>query len=353
MLAIPRSLLPKAPELITFAFQPLNKRAMIPDQWYVILDSRELKRGRMLHVKRMGEDLCLWRDEQGTACCIEDKCCHRGASLSCGRLRNGKVECPFHGFVYNSDGRVSMIPAIGKNAPVPQNMRVKAYRTYETGGLIWLWWGEAGRMTEKPFFFEELKDFSYSTFKDHWKVHYSRAVENQLDVMHLPFVHRTTIGRGNKTLVNGPVVVREDELITFYVDNVADDGQTTPLKPEEIQDYEKLFHLRFHFPNIWQNYISDRIRVFAAFVPVDEEQCVVYVRYYQRMLKVPGLKQLFNFIGKITNRIILRQDKRVVITQIPVKTELRMNENLVTGDRPIVEYRKYRQFLKNRPAGGE
>lgn len=326
---------------------------MIPNQWYVILDSRELKRGRTLRVKRMGELLCLWRDEQGRACCIEDKCCHRGASLACGRVRDGKVECPFHGFVYNSDGRVSVIPANGKKAAVPQNMRVKSYRTYETGGLIWLWWGDATHMTDQPFFFEELHQFSYSTYKDHWNVHYSRAVENQLDVMHLPFVHRSTIGRGNKTLVNGPVVVREDELITFYVDNVVDDGLTVPLKPEEIRDYEKLFHLRFHFPNIWQNYISDRIRVFAAFVPVDEEHCVVYVRYYQRMLRIPGLKQLFNLIGKITNRIILRQDKRVAITQIPLKTELRMNENLVTGDRPIVEYRKYRQLLKDRIVSGE
>ena len=224
-------------------------------------------------------------------------------------------------------------------------MIVKAYFTYEAYGLIWLWWGDDEKRTPQPFFFNELESFSYSSFKDHWNVHYSRAIENQLDVVHLPFVHKTTIGRGNKTLVNGPVVVRENEMITFYVDNVVDDGKTIPLKPNDIPDYEKLFHLQFHYPNIWQNLISDKIRAFAAFVPVDEENTIVYIRYYQNMIRVPVLKQLFNYLGKLSSIIILRQDKRVVITQLPKKSTLKMDERMIMGDKPIIEYRKYRQFL--------
>jgi phenylpropionate dioxygenase-like ring-hydroxylating dioxygenase large terminal subunit len=158
-------------------------------------------------------------------------------------------------------------------------------------------------------------------------------------------VHRTTIGRGNKTLVNGPVVIRENELITFYVNNIMDDGKTVPLKPDEIEDYKKLFHLQFHYPNIWQNFISDKIRAFAAFVPVDEENTIIYIRYYQRLVRIPLLKQLFNFVGKISSIIILRQDKRIVVTQLPRKSGLKMDERLIIGDKPIIEYRKHRQAL--------
>jgi phenylpropionate dioxygenase-like ring-hydroxylating dioxygenase large terminal subunit len=147
--------------------------------------------------------------------------------------------------------------------------------------------------------------------------------------------------------VNGPVVVRDNNLITFYVDNVLDDGKTTPLKPDEILDYEKRFHLQFHFPNIWQNLISDKIRAFAAFVPVDKENTIVYIRYYQNMIRIPLLKQLFNYIGKVSSIIILRQDKRVVITQLPKKSDVKMDERLIMGDKPIVEYRKHRQELMN------
>jgi phenylpropionate dioxygenase-like ring-hydroxylating dioxygenase large terminal subunit len=323
---------------------------MIYNQWYVILESRELRRSKPLRVKRFNEMLALWRDENKTACCIEDRCCHRGVSLSCGKIINGKLECPFHGFIYDKSGRVERVPANGKNNPAPESMKVKSYETFELYGLIWVWWGDDDKATAEPFFFKELADFSYSSFKDHWTVHYSRAIENQLDVVHLPFVHKSTIGRGNKTLVNGPVVIRDKELITFYVNNVEDDGKKVPLKPDEIPDYEKLFHLSFHFPNIWQNYISDKIRAFAAFVPVDDENSIIYIRYYQRMIRIPGLMQLFNFIGKVSSIIILRQDKRVVITQIPKKSEVRMDERLIMGDKPIIEYRKHSNELIERSA---
>jgi phenylpropionate dioxygenase-like ring-hydroxylating dioxygenase large terminal subunit len=317
---------------------------MIYNQWYVILDSKELK-GKPLRVKRLNENLALWRDENGKVCCIADRCCHRGVSLACGKILNGKLECPFHGFVYDKSGKVSVIPANGKNKQVPETMKVQSYTTYEMYGLIWIWWGDDDKITPEPFFFKELEDFSYSTFADPWSVHYSRAIENQLDVVHLPFVHKTTIGRGDKTLVNGPVVKREGDLITFYVNNIKDNGKTTPLKPDEIPDYEKLFHLQFHYPNIWQNFISDKIRAFAAFVPVDEENSIVYIRYYQRMINFPVLKQLFNYIGKVSSIIILRQDKRIVLTQLPKKSELKMDERMIMGDKPIIEYRKHRQVL--------
>lgn len=323
---------------------------MIYNQWYIILESKELKNHKPLEIKRLNENLVLWRDEKGTVCCIADRCCHRGASLSCGKIVKGNLECPFHGFIYDEKGRVQVIPANGKKRPLPETMKVAGYKTFEAHGFIWLWWGDDDKITEEPFFFKELEHFSYSGLKDHWNVHYSRAIENQLDVVHLPFVHKTTIGRGNKTLVNGPVVIREDELITFYVSNTEDDGKTLPLKPNEIPDYKKLFHLYFHYPNIWQNYISDKIRILAAFVPVDEENSIIYIRYYQDLIKIPLLRELFNYIGKVTSIIILKQDKRVVIKQLPKKSDLRMDEKLIIGDGPIIEYRKHRnELIENNP----
>jgi len=67
--------------------------------------------------------------------------------------------------------------------------------------------------------------------EDHWNAHYSRCIENQLDVVHLPFVHYNTIGRGNKTLVNGPKVIFEDYTITTSANNEKDVGQKP--KPAE------------------------------------------------------------------------------------------------------------------------
>ena len=319
---------------------------MIRNNWYAVLDSKEVKSKQPVGVVRLGEKLVFWRREDGSVACIADQCCHRGAKLSAGKVCSGHIQCPFHGFEYNEAGKVALIPANGKNTPVPERYEVHHYEVREKGGLVWLWWGEKTESLPPIPFFDELEDFSYSQIIDYWDVHYSRCIENQLDVMHLPFVHYNTIGSDKKTLVNGPVVQWDEETMTFYVFNEVDEGNKIPLKPDEIEEPEKLFSLNFRFPNIWQNMISDKVRVFAAFVPIDEEKSVIYLRFYQRFVKLPVLSQIVNFFGKVFSNVILKQDKRVVLTQMPKKTSYSMKEKLVQGDLPIIEYRKHREELK-------
>ncbi|MEI6132200.1 MAG: aromatic ring-hydroxylating dioxygenase subunit alpha [Bacillota bacterium] len=322
---------------------------MIKNQWYGILDSKELKKNKQIGVTRLNEKLVLWRDSNGKVNCIADKCCHRGASISMGKLDECKdnIACPFHGFAYDGTGKAAYIPANGKNTPVADRYHVKAFHCDDKYGFIWLWFGEMRESYPDIPFFEYLRTgFSYGGFSETWSVHYTRAIENQLDVVHLPFVHATTIGRGNKTLVNGPVVEWKDNLMTFYVDNVLDDGKTTPLKSEEIKNFRNFFSLQFQMPNMWQNRISDDIRIVAVFAPIDSENTHIYLRFYQRFIKLPILKQLVNYLSNFSNAIILHQDRRVVLKQLPKMTEYKINENLIQGDLPIIEYRKRRAELK-------
>lgn len=321
---------------------------MIPNQWYAVLDSKELRRGRLTGATRFGEKLVFWRDERGGVCCIADRCCHRGASIAGGAVEGGCAVCPFHGFQYDASGKVVRIPANGAGAPVPDNYRVVSWPAREAYGFVWVWYGAPrAELPPIPFFEELAEDFSYGDISEVWGVHYTRAIENQLDVVHLPFVHRTTIGRGGRTLVNGPVVRWDGDRMTFYVKNEPDRGQK-PQRPNEIPAYENLFSLQLQMPNLWQNRISDKARVLAAFAPVDEEHTRIYLRFYQRFVRLPLLRGAVNGLGCVFNRIVLHQDRRVVVTQLPKKSELKMGENLVQGDLPIVEYRKRRQELQTR-----
>ncbi len=320
---------------------------MIKNQWYGILDAKEIKGNNPIGVTRLGMKLVLWRSEDRGLHCIYDKCCHRGASLSAGEVLHDTVRCPFHGFAYDASGKVVLIPANGSAAPVPERYHVQAFKVIEQYDFIWLWNGDfTDDAPEIPFFPYLRQGFSYGGFAETWPVHYTRAIENQLDVVHLPFVHTNSIGRGNKTLVNGPVVLWEDNCMTFYVDNVTDDGVTRPLQASEIENYELLFHLQFQMPNLWQNIISDKIRIVAVFAPVDDSHTRIYLRFYQKFMNVPGLKQMVNYFSNFSNKYILHQDRRVVLTQLPIRTELKMGENLIQGDAPIIEYRKRRAQLK-------
>ncbi|MHB1414564.1 MAG: aromatic ring-hydroxylating dioxygenase subunit alpha [Chloroflexota bacterium] len=318
---------------------------MIPNQWYAILEASEVAQGKPVGVTRLGEKLAVWRDAKGEVACLADVCCHRGAALSKGQILGDHLECPFHGFQYDASGRCQLIPANGSLAPVPKPFRVKSYPTREAHGFIWIWWGEPREELPPVPFFADLDDtFQYATFRDHWNVHYSRAIENQLDVVHLPFVHKNTIGRGHRTVVDGPLVEADGDTITVWTYNRVDDG-TVARKVTDLPAPTRPAYLRFHFPNIWQLQITDAMRIMVAFAPIDEENTLLYVRNYQKSLRLPVLGRLVTMAGRIGSAVIVRQDKRVVITQVPKKTDLNMKEKLVPGDRSVLLYRARRREL--------
>lgn len=66
---------------------------MIKNQWYAVLDSTQLKKKKVLGVTRLSEKLVFWRDGDDKVSCIFDKCCHRGVSLSIGKVVDNHVEC--------------------------------------------------------------------------------------------------------------------------------------------------------------------------------------------------------------------------------------------------------------------
>jgi phenylpropionate dioxygenase-like ring-hydroxylating dioxygenase large terminal subunit len=195
-----------------------------------------------------------------------------------------------------------------------------------------------------PFFEEDVDDsFVYSEIEDHWQTHYSRCIENQLDVIHLPFIHHNTIGRGNKTLVNGPKIEFVLGGLVTSANNETDAGQKPKLADECVI---KPTYLKFLFPNIWMNHISESTKVIIYFAPVDDENTILYIRFYCRSTGLRPVNALIAWFGKFGNRLIERQDKRVVITQKPKASEFISTENLLSGDGPVIQYRRIREELK-------
>ncbi len=106
--------------------------------WFVILSSKEIKKDKPIGVVRFGKDIVLWRDENGKVNAIEDFCVHRRARLSAGKVVNGRLQYPFHGFEYDGNGRVKLIPALGRSYNVSERFSVKAYNVAEKAGMVWM-----------------------------------------------------------------------------------------------------------------------------------------------------------------------------------------------------------------------
>ena len=254
--------------------------------------------------------------------------------MSIGKLVDGCLECPFHGFRFAEDGACTKIPAHPNN-PIRRRMALEPFLVREAHGLVFLWNGEAAEATDDiPFFDFEGYHCDGSEVLVPWDTHYSRSVENQLDFAHLAFVHASTIGRLATEVADGVVTEVDGDHITTWVDG--QDGR-----------------LELIGPNLWRLRISPDLYQFLAMCPVDDERMVYVMRTYQRIVPWPGLRWLFGKLQVFTNQFVLRQDERVVVSQEPKIGDLQSGEVLVPSDRPIIEYRRWRERLRSPGRGRE
>jgi phenylpropionate dioxygenase-like ring-hydroxylating dioxygenase large terminal subunit len=317
---------------------------MIPNMWYAVLESREVRPGKPYAFTRLGEELVFWRDAQGQIVAMRDMCPHRQAKLSPGKLVDGNIQCHFHGFQFDRSGACQLVPANGRNGPKPKIFQCWTYPAQEAHGFIWLWSG-APREAYPPLpFVDGLDDHVYSSAQMRWNTHYTRAIQGLLDVSHLPFVHAKTIGRNGETLVNGPYTTLEHDQIRVWISNQPDVGLPA-IKPTQVPPPDTPAMLRFNFPNVWQLWLSDKLSQVIICAPVDDEHTVLYIRFYQRIVTQPVLGKAFAFLGNLYNQYVAREDEEIIVSQRPKKADLDVGERFIPGDRPIALYLKHRREL--------
>ena len=321
---------------------------MIANQWYAVLSSHEVRAGKVLGARRFGEDLAFFRTKEGKLACVNSLCAHRKASLAKGWVEHDHIKCPFHGIEYDATGKCVYVPSEGRASSLDyERLSLTSYPVREVGGVVFVWYG-SGEPDGEPDVFDVMVDpsYTYDHTSDSWGVHYSRVIENQLDVSHLAFVHHNTIGRGNKTLCHGPKVVwLDDHTLQTSANNETDQGQSP--RPSEECDIRGT-NLTFKFPNLWLNHVTDKIMILAFFIPVDDEHSIIALRFYNKITGVRAIDKCIAWLGSRANIVVERQDKRIVETQLPKKTGLAIGENLVAADLPIIEYRTKRAALQAR-----
>lgn len=149
-------------------------------------------------VRLLGEDLVLWRDASGAAQAFIDRCPHRGARFSLGRVNEGHLECPYHGWQFSSTGQCTKVPAVLGFTPPPQHC-VKSFGVQEAYGLIWVQLEAAD--VPLPVFAAEGDTRLRKVNCGPYDVHASapRIIENFLDMSHFGFVHEGWLGSRDAT----------------------------------------------------------------------------------------------------------------------------------------------------------
>jgi nitrite reductase/ring-hydroxylating ferredoxin subunit len=93
-------------------------------------------------VRMLGEDLVAYRAPDGSVGLVGAKCPHRGASLEYGQVREGGLQCSYHGWQFDRRGRCLQMPLEPEGSPLKDEIRHVWYPAEEFGGVIWCWMGE-------------------------------------------------------------------------------------------------------------------------------------------------------------------------------------------------------------------
>lgn len=144
-------------------------------------------------VRLTERDLVLWRDDTGTVQGWDDRCPHRGARLSLGQVKAGRIECPYHGWQFDASGQCRHVPALPAFVP-PAGHCARKFETMEAYGLLWVRTGP-GPFALPTFAAEadtRLRKLNCGPYDVATSA--PRIVENFLDMAHFGFVHDGWLG---------------------------------------------------------------------------------------------------------------------------------------------------------------
>ena len=307
------------------------------NDWHPVARSSDLQEASIISSRLLGEDLVLWR-MHGKAMAWQDLCVHRGTRLTLGHIDGEDLQCGYHGWTYNTDGECVRIPAHPEQKPPPK-AKVRTYMCKESYGLIWATLGEPVR--DLPMF-DEWNDASFRKVACgpyRYMASGTRAVENFLDVAHLPILHAGMLGEKTHAEISDYSVEQTDDgIVARDVKIWQPDPDGTGVGKNVTYTYKVFRPLTMYLSKQTE---EGSFSIFASVCPVSEFESVAWFWLALNYGKDIPEAELVTFQDRIT-----AQDIPVVESQRPERLPLDLQAELhLRSDRIAVAYRKWLRQL--------
>ncbi|MCY1070134.1 aromatic ring-hydroxylating dioxygenase subunit alpha [Nannocystis sp. RBIL2] len=318
---------------------------MLQNFWYACHRSAEIG-AQPIRLHMLGHDFVLWRDAGGRVVALDDRCPHRGGSLSQGTCSDGHIVCPYHGWAFDAGGACVKIPANTGDARIPRKAQVRGYPTEERHGWVWLFVGDLPETERPPI--PPLPEYGQPGWKAiHgdflWHAHYTRVVENGMDIAHAPFVHSRSFGNPAHPEVADYVVEPHEWGASASVALVAPppSGLWSLVLPKERPPVKT--RVAFYMPcctRLDLDLGGMKMIVFSSNIPIDEEHTLtrwIMLRDFFTGAWADGNAK------KRTHRIFL-EDQPIVEAQRPRAVPLDMSREVhAKSDAIPLVFRKLRR----------
>jgi len=293
--------------------------------WVPLCPAADVPRDKPLGLDLAGERVALFRNAVGEIAALVDRCPHRGVALSLGKVSEGTIACPFHGWRFGADGQCRHVPW-NPDARL-EALAATALPVRELAGVIWLFTGT--NPAEEPALPSSLTlpGIRLTAQSFDWQVHWTRVMENMLDTPHLPFVHARTIGKG----LRGQTAAKMD--MTWQP--TATGAEISARRAEQ----EPRSSLRYHFPNIMELTIDPGgrlLRMLAVCLPLDDARTRLTIYTLRNFARW----RLFDPLFARANARIAAEDRAIVESSRPAQVPPAGEERSVASDAPTLAFRK-------------
>ncbi|WP_223461094.1 MULTISPECIES: aromatic ring-hydroxylating oxygenase subunit alpha [unclassified Pseudomonas] len=310
-------------------------------QWHVVCPSTEVGSEHPKAARLLGNDLVLWRDDKGQVHAWKDYCGHRGARLSLGQIKQGEIECPYHGWRYNPKGECTRVPAHPERSGPASQRLVYRHHAQERFGYIWV----SLETPQRPLpEFSQWDDVNYRKIYAgpyHYKANALRSVENFIDASHFPFVHANLNGLPDAPEPLKKYSVHEDErgLHSSEICVFQPYGDHRGIPINARYTYSVFNPTTAYFMK--KSGETERFSTFFNATPVDEAQCIIWLIVAINFGADLSLEQILS-----RQNMVFEQDRRIVESQRPARLPLDTHAEMhVLSDRMGLEYRRWIKAL--------
>ena len=336
-------LTPEENEMLTRVGPGTPAGELLRRYWHPVAIAAELPEDNPVKfVRILCEDLVLFQTKKGEMGLLDDRCSHRGVSLSYGRVEERGIACAYHGWLYDIQGNCLETPAEPADSNFCRTVKHKAYPVQKLAGLYWAYLGpQPAPAIPKYDVWARTDGWHWLRVLPQLDCNWLQAMENSVDTAHLHILHQELVTDGFKveSTTRGTI----DNLIKFEVEEFGHGLlKRRFFKDGKVEEHPLLF------PTVLRQANRTQIRV-----PIDDTHTwIVYVHfvpdsaeprtnkddvpvYHRKPFKdPPGIRHPFT-----TFRLdqVDAQDFMAWETQGPILDRTR--ERLAASDRGIVMYR--------------
>lgn len=321
----------------------MNSQRFLKEVWYAVALTEELKKPQDLAARKiLGEPLVLFRDESGKAVALRDICPHRGIPLSYGRIVQGQIECPYHGWKFCGAGNCTDIPSLVPGQKLdPTKIKVQSLQTLEQQGVIWAYFGEKKLEGPQVPWLQALDEKARPqvVLQATMNCHIDHAVIGLMDPAHGPYVHKSPLWRSEKTAY---VKQKKFKPIPFGFQMVRHKPSSNS-KAYKILGSSPTTEISFQLPGVRVEHIEigrKNLYSFTLLTPSDEGRTLIFELLYWDIGWLNWVRPLVKKFAQY----FLNQDIRAVNQQ---QEGLRYNPNLMLIPDADTQARWYFQLKQN------